>query len=150
MYRDDPDVCARSPRARALIVDHDQAVAEFLTECLHQAGFEAVDWTGDGREGVEMYRALRPDVVLLDADMPAMDGSTNDSTNGSMNGYDSCRRIKAADPAATVFLLTADPSHAVAQQALADGCAAGLLAKPFSIQKLFEMVDRYVHLEVPL
>ncbi len=54
---------------------------------------------GDGDEAIETYARYRPDWVVMDLRMPRVDGLT------------ACRRIKAADPAANIVVLTqyADP-----------------------------------------
>jgi len=60
---------------RVLVVD-DQAVvrAGFRTMLGEEPDLEVVGQAGDGREGVRLARALRPDVVLMDVRMPGMDG----------------------------------------------------------------------------
>ena len=49
---------------------------------------------GDGAEAIESYARYRPDWVVMDIRMPRVDGLT------------ACRRIKAADPAANIVVLT--------------------------------------------
>ncbi len=60
---------------RVLVVDDDTLYAEAATAILCQAGsLDVVGRAADGREAVELALALRPDVVLMDIDMPVMDG----------------------------------------------------------------------------
>ena len=56
-----------------LVVDDDPATRELLTRFLERDGFEVVAAL-DGREGLDMARAIRPRVMLLDVTMPQMDG----------------------------------------------------------------------------
>src|SRR6266516_8003954 len=62
-------------RRRVLVVEDDDSFAEALTELLDaDARLEVVGRARDGREGVELAEALRPDVVLMDIVLPVMDG----------------------------------------------------------------------------
>lgn len=56
-----------------LVVDDDPATRDLLTRFLERDGFKAAAAV-DGREGLEMARSLRPQVILLDVTMPQMDG----------------------------------------------------------------------------
>ncbi len=56
-----------------LVIDDDPAARELLTRFLHREGFR-VRTAADGRSGLALVRALRPRLVLLDVEMPHMDG----------------------------------------------------------------------------
>ena len=58
---------------RALVIEDDGNIAELLRLYLEKDGFE-VSRAADGGEGVEMFRAFEPDIVLLDIMLPVMDG----------------------------------------------------------------------------
>jgi signal transduction histidine kinase/DNA-binding response OmpR family regulator len=60
-------------KAKALVVDDDPLMRDALTRALTKEGF----WVGtaaDGREGLELSRSLRPDLITLDLRMEGMDG----------------------------------------------------------------------------
>src|SRR5512140_210483 len=59
--------------ARILLVEDDPNIREITTMGLRAAGF-TVDTAGDGAEGLERWRADRPDLVLLDVMLPRLDG----------------------------------------------------------------------------
>ncbi len=60
-------------RATVLLVDDDQDAVETMRDILVEEGHD-VRCAANGREALEMARASTPDVVLLDLDMPVMDG----------------------------------------------------------------------------
>src|SRR5512140_2351612 len=60
---------------RVLIVDDDAETRELLTRTLtFEAEFEVVGVGSTGQEGVQLARSLSPDIVLMDLNMPDMDG----------------------------------------------------------------------------
>ena len=66
---------ASSPRWRVLVVEDDDSFAEALKGVLEADGrLEVAGRAREGREGVELAEALRPDVVLMDVVLPVMDG----------------------------------------------------------------------------
>ena len=58
---------------KVLVVEDDKNIAELVRLYLEKDGFE-VSCAADGGEGVEMFRAFSPDLVLLDIMLPVMDG----------------------------------------------------------------------------
>jgi two-component system OmpR family response regulator len=58
---------------RALIVEDDKTLAEFVANGLQQAGF-AVDVAGDGERGLALAVEVRPDVAIVDLGLPGLDG----------------------------------------------------------------------------
>jgi NarL family two-component system response regulator LiaR len=65
----------RSHRWRVLLVEDDESFARALTKLIEADGrLEVAGTARDGREGVELAEALRPDVVLMDIVLPVMDG----------------------------------------------------------------------------
>ncbi len=82
-------------QASILIVEDDLGTGALLRELLTAEGYE-VDWTQDGDDALELIKAGKPDLVLLDVMLPRT------------SGYDICRRIKAVEGLFTpVILLTA-------------------------------------------
>jgi len=66
---------AEEDRVRVLIADDDQETRESLQELLsHQPDFEVIGVVSNGREAVEFVKSDHPDVILMDDDMPEMDG----------------------------------------------------------------------------
>lgn len=68
---------------RALIVEDEESARELLREMLEPFGYE-IEEAPSGEEGLERARALRPDLILLDVNLPGMDG------------FEVCRFLKAS------------------------------------------------------
>ena len=80
-------------RIKILLVDDDHQNSELLRKFLEVEGFE-VKYAKNGRAGWEMYAANRPDLVLLDINMPLM------------NGFELARMIREQDRDVLIFFLT--------------------------------------------
>jgi DNA-binding NarL/FixJ family response regulator len=62
-------------RIRTLLVDDSQLMREFLTILIgRESGFELVGTAADGRQALHFTAALRPELILMDVQMPLMDG----------------------------------------------------------------------------
>jgi DNA-binding NtrC family response regulator len=59
--------------ARVLIIDDDESITMLLRMVLERNGYEVVT-AGNGREGIKVFCANRPDLVISDILMPEMDG----------------------------------------------------------------------------
>ena len=67
-------VATRQRPVRAVVIDDTSDIRDLMSMVLTRSGMEVVGEAGDGRAGVDVVRAERPDVVLLDLAMPVMDG----------------------------------------------------------------------------
>lgn len=117
-----------------LIVDDSRAIRQILGRTLVAAGYRVLQ-AGNGREGVDLARAELPDLILLDIDMPVLDGL------GAM------REIKA-DPALgtiPVLFLTARTSGSDVAEGLGLG-AQDYLRKPCEPEELLARVSTAVRL----
>jgi signal transduction histidine kinase len=106
--------------SKILIVD-DNIKNVHLLECsLKQVGYTSIHYTTDSREAADLYRSLRPDLVLLDLQMPHLDG------------YDVLKQLKEIeeDYYAPVMVLTAQSDMKTRIKALEEG-ALDFLTKPF-------------------
>jgi len=59
--------------ARILVVDDDTAISEMIGIVLKAEGFEP-QFAGDGAEAIELFKVMKPDLVLLDLMLPGIDG----------------------------------------------------------------------------
>ncbi|MGN6599429.1 MAG: response regulator [Actinomycetes bacterium] len=115
-------------RIRVVVVDDHRLVAEGLTATLEAAGdMEVVGISGTAAQGVDMVRAYRPDVVLLDQRLPDNDGTT---VIGPMLNV---------SPTSKVVMLTATDDDSVLLRAIEAGCA-GFVTKGRTSATLVEAV----------
>ena len=108
--------------ARLVVADDEQVLVDLLTDALRFAGYE-VHAAHDGREALRVAADVRPDLVLLDVNMPDLDG------------FEVCRRLRADGDQVPVVFLTArdDPDD------LRTGFTRGgddYVTKPFSLEEL--------------
>ena len=61
------------PRKKILVVDDEEPVRQLLSTLLQQCGYDVVT-AGDGRSGVVRAFTEHPDLILIDLNMPGMDG----------------------------------------------------------------------------
>jgi len=106
--------------ARLLIVDDDRSTIRLMNDALR--GMGEIFFATDGPTAIRLAREKQPDIVLLDLQMPGMDG------------FDICAALKA-DPAtadSTVFFVTADADVETETRAFGLG-AADFIHKPISV-----------------
>jgi CheY-like chemotaxis protein len=91
-----------------LVVDDDRLTRMYLCELLKQAGYQVVE-ASNGLEAIATYTRLHPDLVLLDAIMPEMDG------------FSCCAQLQALsdDKKAPVLIVTAFDDPATVEEAFA-------------------------------
>jgi two-component system cell cycle response regulator DivK len=119
---------------RVLVVEDQEDNRAILRDLLAHAGYEVVE-VGDGAQALPAATAHRPDVILMDIQLPILDG------------YEATRRIKA-DPALKHIPIIVITSYALSgdeTQARAAGCDA-YVAKPFSPRALLAKIREYAPL----
>jgi two-component system chemotaxis response regulator CheY len=116
--------------ASILIVDDDPSIRKLVATTLEDvAGFELVE-AGDGGEALDLAAEEAPAIVLLDIDMPGLDG------------LEACRRLRAetATTDTTIVMLTAAAGEE-AERAAEEAGADLFLTKPFSPLELLRLVS---------
>ena len=110
---------------RILVIDDEPQIRRIMRTTLITAGYE-VDDTKTAEEGLEKVREFRPDLVLLDINMPGM------------GGLAACREIRA-DPNVAIIMLTVHNTEAAKVEAL-DAGADDFVTKPFSTPELLARI----------
>jgi signal transduction histidine kinase len=106
---------------RILIVEDDFMVRETIRQRVENLGYSVISEAIDGRQAVEMTQSLRPAVVLMDIEMPDMDG------------IEATRRIYESCPT-PVIMLTAYDTSELAEQASEAGAGAYLVKMPKAME----------------
>jgi len=117
---------------RILVVEDQADNLQILRDLLTVAGYEIVEAT-DGEEGVKAARHHRPDLILMDIQLPVLDG------------YEATRRIKA-DPTICSIPVIAVTSYALngdEARTRAAGCD-GYVPKPYSPRELLAIIKEYL------
>jgi signal transduction histidine kinase len=110
-----------------VVVDDNEGFRESLVALLTAAGHEVAGEAGDGREALEVVETARPDVVLMDIRMPAMDG------------IETTRRLKEQSPRVEVVALTAQEDQTVIREMLVAG-ASGYVLKDSDGDEILDAV----------
>lgn len=115
-------------KGKALIVDDAPDTREIIQKLLSYEGYEVIT-ASTGEEGVEKTEAEKPDVILMDINLPGIDGS------------EALRRIRGINPIQCVIMLTAYATLDNAIQALKEG-ASDFIKKPFENEHLVHIVNQ--------
>jgi two-component system, cell cycle response regulator DivK len=116
---------------RILVVEDHEDNRRILRDLLTSADFEVIE-AEDGEAGVAAAAAHRPDLILMDIQLPVLDG------------YEAIRRIKA-DPRLNTIPVIVVTSYALtgdSEKAKLAGCD-GYIAKPYSPRQLLAKVCEY-------
>ena len=113
---------------RLVLVDDHTMLRHGLRQTLRDHGFEVIGEASNGRSGVQLVQELKPDVTVMDLDMP------------QMNGIEATRAIVESEPAARVLMLTISTDDDDVVEALAAGACGYLLktAPPGDIVRAVE------------
>ncbi len=109
-----------------LVVEDDRNIAELLQLYLEKEGY-AVTIAADGGQGLEKFRAIKPDLVLLDVMMPVMDG------------WAVCNAIRS-ESQTPIIMLTAKSETTDKVQGLKAG-ADDYITKPFEMREVLARVE---------
>ncbi|WP_433888871.1 response regulator [Streptomyces sp. CA-111067] len=112
-----------------MVVDDHPMWREAVARDLAEAGFKVVATAGDGPEAIRRARAARPQVLVLDLNLPGA------------SGVQVCKDVVAGDPAVRVLVLSASGEHADVLEAVKSG-ATGYLLKSAGRDELVDAVRR--------
>ena len=119
---------------RILVVEDQTDNMQILRDLLTSAGYAMIE-AEDGAEGVRAASAHQPDLILMDIQLPVLDG------------YEATRRIKA-DPALRAIPIIVVTSYALSgDKARAAGCD-DYVPKPYSPRLLLAKIRKHLPLEV--
>ncbi|PAE26850.1 MULTISPECIES: response regulator [Bacillaceae] len=115
--------------ARILIVDDAKFMRVTLSSILKKADHEIVGEGENGKEAVDLFANLKPDLVMMDITMP------------EMSGLEAVREIKRDNPNAKVIMCSAMGQQKVVVESIEAG-AKDFIIKPFDEGRVLEAVNR--------
>lgn len=118
--------------ARVLIVDDALFMRKLLLDILKKEGFEVCGEAESGKDAVEKYRQLKPDLVTMDIVMPKIE---------EIDGIGAIREIIKTNPQAKIIVVSAMGQHSLVVEAIQAG-ARDFVTKPFQPSRVVEAVKR--------
>ena len=115
-------------KGKILIVDDAPDTLDIIQKLLSFEGYEVI-LSATGEEGVKKARELKPDVILMDINLPGIDGT------------EALKQIRKTNPIQSVIMLTAFATVENAIQALKEG-ATDFVKKPFENEHLIHIVNQ--------
>jgi len=116
-------------RQRVLVVDDDEPIRNVVADVLGDEGYD-VSLAVDGAEALTSCRDECPDLILLDLNMPGVDG----------RAFLAAYRLDITCDAPVVVFSAVQSAHRIATEILADD----FLSKPFVISELTDIVRRHL------
>jgi len=106
---------------RIFVVEDDRQVVELYREILRIYGYELAGFAPNGKEAVQVFKAMnpRPDIIIMDQRLPLM------------SGIEATKEMMRIDPAAKVLFVSADINSR--ESALSSG-ATDFIRKPFEVK----------------
>ncbi|MCL0051974.1 response regulator [Peptococcaceae bacterium] len=116
---------------KILIVDDAVFMRMMIKNIVAKAGYEVVGEAENGAQAVEMYKELKPDLVIIDIIMP------------EMGGIQAVKAIKEIDPNANIIMCSAMGQQAMVMEAIQAG-AKDFIVKPFQQDRILQAIKRII------
>ena len=118
--------------AKVLVVDDALFMRKMLSDILKKEGFDVIGEADNGKDAIEKYKELKPDLVTMDIVMPKME---------EIDGIAAVREIVKLDPQARIIMVSAMGQHALVVEAIQAG-AKDFIVKPFQPSRVVEAMKR--------
>lgn len=118
--------------AKVLIVDDALFMRRLLSDILKKEGIEVCGEAENGKEAIDKFQQLKPDLVTMDIVMPKMD---------EIDGVAAVRGIMKIDPQAKIIMVSAMGQHSLVVEAIQAG-AKDFVTKPFQPSRVIEAIKR--------
>jgi DNA-binding response OmpR family regulator len=110
-----------------IVIDDDEDTVRLFSEFLEENGINVIGNGFDGVSAVKLFKETKPDVVLIDLNMP----------NGS--GFYAIKKIQNIDPSAKIIAVTADTSSSTIEKL--DKLKIGMIQKPFKTDQVISKIN---------
>ena len=118
--------------AKSILICDDAAFMRMMIkDILTKNGYTIAGEAENGLKAIEKYHETKPDLVMMDIPMPEMDG------------IQALKKIKAADPNATVIMCSAMGQQAMVIESIQSG-AKDFIVKPFQPDRVIEAVKKAI------
>ncbi len=114
---------------RIMLVDDASFMRMMLKNILVGSGYEVIGEAENGAKAVEQYKALKPDLVIMDIIMP------------EMGGIDAVREIVKQNPSAKILMCSSMGQQSLVVEAIQAG-AKDFIVKPFQPSNVLEAVKK--------
>jgi len=112
-----------------IVIDDDEDTVRLFSEFLEENGINVIGNGFDGVSAVKLFKETKPDVVLIDLNMP----------NGS--GFYAIKKIQNIDPSAKIIAVTADTSSSTIEKL--DKLKIGMIQKPFKMDQVISKINNW-------
>lgn len=114
---------------KILIVDDAVFMRRMLADILKQGGYEIAGEAANGKESIEQYKKVKPDIVTMDIIMP------------EMGGIEAVKEIVDSDRDAKILMVSAMGQQQLVVEAIQAG-AKDFIVKPFEASRVLSAVER--------
>jgi two-component system chemotaxis response regulator CheY len=118
--------------AKILVVDDAVFMRRMIGDILRKEGYEICGEAENGKDAIDKYQQLKPDLVTMDIVMPKID---------DIDGIGAVKEIMKVDAKARVLMVSAMGQHALVVEAIQAG-AKDFVTKPFQPSRVIEAVRR--------
>lgn len=118
-----------------LVVEDDEDLNQLYKEILELKNFE-VHTAKNGQEGVEKFKEINPSLVIMDGDMPILDG------------YEAFYQIKKFDKNANVVIVTGMPDYQRQNQDAIKNGLIKVISKPLRVNQLVELAEEFSEVKI--
>jgi two-component system chemotaxis response regulator CheY len=118
--------------ARVMVVDDALFMRRMLSDILKKEGIEVCGEAENGKEAIEKYQQLKPDLVTMDIVMPKVE---------EIDGIGAVKEIMKNDPQAKIIMVSAMGQHSLVVEAIQAG-AKDFVTKPFQPSRVVEALKR--------
>ena len=122
-------------RKTVLVVEDDIDLVGIYKEILELHDFD-VHIALNGEEGVEKFKQTKPSLVIMDADMPVL------------NGYEAFKQIKEIDKNANVVIVTGFPEFEPKNQEVIKLGLIKVISKPLGVDELLNLAKKYTEIKI--